>query len=70
MSRDDERRGRIRNWFSLTFGTFFSMGMEKDDPRYREMISRMRIQSRDLGCAILILVLIIVLGVLWVLLSS
>ena len=39
--------------------------MDKDDPRYREMKERMRVQSRDRAIVIVLLVLITVVGLIW-----
>jgi len=46
------------------------MGMSKDDPRYREMKRRMRIQSRDIAAVIIVLILIVVGGLIWALLAA
>jgi len=64
------RRGKITIWFSDTLGPLVSMGMSKDEPRYREMKRRMRIQSRDIAAVIIVLILIVVGGLIWALLAA
>jgi hypothetical protein len=56
MTRQKRHRRKIRTWYNSDLGILFRMGMDKDDPRYRLMKERMRVEIRDRVIVVVVLV--------------
>lgn len=65
MSKRKRRQRKIAVWLDRTLGTLFSKGTDKNDPRYREMNRRMKIQSRDLAVVVVVLIIVTIIGLIW-----
>ena len=56
MTNQKKQRRKSRTWYSRNLGILYRMGMEKDDPRYRLMKERMRVENRDRAVVVVVLI--------------